>query len=153
MTYDEMQLLIKLLQGAFPRLTDGQVDTYSEMLVMEDRTVASQAILEGIQVWKHPPAWAEIKEAIRAVRVRTPARPQPEESFEAEEMPEWVKRWLYARFIASPPDMRPFKEQSGLQHGEPRDGWMPEEAYAEEAKAVTPAMVRQVFAARDGVLT
>jgi hypothetical protein len=150
LTYDDCQTLLGFLRSAFPRLTEDQIDFYSEMLITENAQDASTAILQGVSFWKHPPSWAEIKEAIRAVRARRP-KPEPEEEavyVSGLEMPEWIKRWLYARFVASPPDLRVFKEQQGVAPDvTPREGWMPEDAWVEEAKTVTAAQVRQLMKA------
>jgi len=149
MTYDDCQTLIGFLRSAFPRLTEEQIDFYSEMLVTQNAADASTAILEGVGFWKYPPSWAEIKENIKAVRARRPHVEHEEIVYPHDsEMPAWVKRWLYARFVASPPDLRVFREQAGIPEGkEPKQGWMPEDAYVEEAKTVTPSQVRQLMKA------
>jgi hypothetical protein len=60
-----------------------------------------------------------------------------------QELPLWVKRWFYARFRATPPDMRVFPEQASEISGEP----MPEDAYVKEAQEITHADVQGAFAA------
>ena len=63
-------------------------------------------------------------------------------------MPDWTRRWVYARFVADPPDLRPFREQfrSTFERGEtPELGWMPTDTYVEESAQITDAMVRGVI--------
>lgn len=155
MTYDEKETLLGFLKGAFPRLTEEQTETYGAMLMMEDVESASKAILTGVNDWKYPPAWAEIKERIRSLERRPGAQPrevpQPEpERIEDYRVPEWVREWVYARHVKSPPDTRPFRESypDDVRRGnEPTEGWMPTGLYREEAKAITDEKVRAVVTA------
>lgn len=156
MTHDEMVTLIGFLKGAFPRITPEQEETYSAMLMMEEAESASKAILQGVNEWKFPPSWAEVKERIRALERRpgaTPreAPPQEErESIEDYRIPEWGREWIYARYFKDPPDTRPFREsypRDVASGNEPSEGWMPTHLYREEAKAVTDEKVRAVISA------
>jgi len=144
MTHDEMETLIDFLKGAFPKLTEEQVETYSAMLMMEDAELATKAILAGVNDWKFPPAWAEIKERIRAGQPRQSTR-VVEEAIADASIPFWVRQWIYARFVVKPPDLRPFREQhlDVVERGdEPAMGWMPGNEYELQAKAISDAMVR-----------
>jgi hypothetical protein len=151
-----MTTLIGFLKGAFPRITQEQEETYSAMLMMEEAELASKAILQGVNEWKFPPSWAEIKERIRSLERRPGAKPQdppPQEvpeSVEDYRIPEWGREWIYARYFKDPPDLRPFRESypEDVRRGnEPTDGWMPTHLYREEAKAVTDEKVRAVISA------
>jgi hypothetical protein len=147
MTPDEAATLAGFLKGAFPNLTEEQLDVYESSLLFEDAQLASKAILDGIREWKFPPRYAEIVERIRMQRrgtMRT-APPMLEEALEDAVVPEWVKRWTYARFVVKPPDLRPFRESypDVVERGEePAMGWMPGAQYEVEARALTDDMVR-----------
>jgi hypothetical protein len=146
MTPDEAATLVGFLKGAFPNLTDEQIDVYESSLLFEDAQLASKAILDGIREWKYPPRYAEIVERIRMQRrgMRT-APPMLEEAMADAVVPEWVKRWTYARFVIKPPDLRPFRESypGVVERGEePAMGWMPGKQYEVEARAITDEMVR-----------
>lgn len=154
MTHDEMTTLIGFLQGAFPRLTPEQIETYSAMLMMEEAESASKAILTGVNDWKYPPSWADIKERIRSLERRPGAKPvdappqEVPESIDDYRIPEWGREWIYARYFLKPPDTRPFRESypRDVEAGnEPVEGWMPTHLYREEAKAVTDEKVRAVI--------
>jgi hypothetical protein len=154
MTYDEKETLMGFLRGAFPRLTTEQEETYGAMLMSEDVENASKAILTGVNDWKYPPSWAEIKERIRSLDRRPGAVPKEAPPQEVPEeiadyrIPEWGREWIYARYFRDPPDSRPFRESypADVEAGnEPAEGWMPTHLYREEAKAVTDAKVRAVI--------
>ena len=153
---DEAATLAGFLKGAFPSMTDEQVEVYESSLVYEDAALASKAILHGIREWKHPPRYAEIVESIRMFRraseADSPREDQGHRDYRpSEPLPFWVKRWVYARYLADPPDLRAFKEQHGFSQGvTPPEGWMPEDAYAEEAKQITDQQVRQAVVANMG---
>jgi hypothetical protein len=108
-----------------------------------------------VNEWKFPPTWADIKERIRSIERRpgakpTEAPPQPEPLAPEDLLiPEWVKRWVYARFVLKPADLRPFRESypEDVRRGnEPTAGWMPSGQYAEEAKLISDDMVRAKIA-------
>ena len=146
MTADEAETLAGFLKGAFPSLTDEQIDVYQSGLLYEDAQLASKAILDGIREWKYPPRYAEIVERIRMQKRATVASaPRVEEALADATVPTWVKRWIYARFAHKPPDLRPFREQHRdvEERGEePALGWMPGNEYEIEAAAITDAMAR-----------
>lgn len=146
MTPDEAATLAGFLKGAYPSLTDEQIDVYQSSLLFEDSALASKAILDGIREWKYPPRYAEIVERIRMLRrVPVASAPAVEEALVDAVVPDWVKRWTFARFVVKPPDLRPFREQhrETEQRGEePAMGWMPGDAYEVEARALTDEMVR-----------
>jgi len=144
MTTEEVEALVGFLKGAFPGLSEEQVGMYSEMLAWEDAELASKAILKGVNEWKFPPKWAEIKEYIRAGAPRQSTRVVEEAIIDAT-IPFWVRQWIYARFVVKPPDLRPFREQhmDVVERGdEPALGWMPSKEYELQAKAISDAMVR-----------
>jgi hypothetical protein len=147
MTGAEAQTLVGFLKGAFPSLTEDQIDVYESSLLFEDAQLASKAILDGIREWKFPPRYAEIVERIRMQRrAQTVASaPTVEDAIRDATVPLWVKRWMYARFVHQPPDLRPLREQHRdlVERGEePVLGWMPGNEYAVEAAAITDAMAR-----------
>lgn len=150
---DEARTLAGFLKGAFPAMTDEQVEVYESSLLFEDATFASKAILQGIREWKFPPRYAEIVERIlilkreAGIATRAPEYTEEQEAEFKKPIPQWVKRWVVARFICSPRDMRPFPDSyPGSQGQLPVDTdeteWMPETAYVEEAKRVTDRQVR-----------
>jgi hypothetical protein len=154
---DEAHTLVGFLKGAFPVITEQQMEVYESSLVYEDATLASKAILDGIREWKHPPRYAEIVERIRMER-RKAQIDAPRPTYEADDRPDeptelWVKRWVVARFIVEPPDLRVFREQKGIPKGvTPKEGWMPEDTYIEEANKLTASdMRRAVIASRAGI--
>lgn len=146
MTPDEAQTLAGFLKGAFPNLTDEQIDVYESSLLFEDAQLASKAILDGIREWKYPPRYAEIVERIRMNRrVPVASAPAVEEAIADATVPTWVKRWVYARFVHKPPDLRPFREQHRdveARGEEPAMGWMPWKEYETQAAQISDAMVR-----------
>lgn len=156
---EEARTLAGFLKGAFPSMTDEQVDVYESSLLFEDATFASKAILDGIREWKFPPRYAEIVERIRVLKrdagiatsVPDPT-PEEEEQFNRP-IPFWVKRWVVARFILEERDMRPFKESYPHSQGQLPVGeteWMPDGLYDEQAKKVTDRQVR--LAVRQAVM-
>ena len=153
---DEAATLAGFLKGAFPSMTPEQVEVYESSLLYEDAALASKAILHGIREWKHPPRYAEIVETIRMFRraneADSPREDQGWRSYRpSEPLPLWVKRWVYARYVCDPPDLRPLKEQHGFaQDVIPREGWMPDDAYVEEAKQITDLQVRRAVTASLG---
>lgn len=160
MTYEEVETLMGFLRGAFPMMKEEQAETYAAMLALEDDTEAvSKAILDGVNEWKFPPTWAEIKERVRVKRKgaipRDPAPPQAQPTVEDLMIPSWVKQWTYARFVRGEPDLRPFRESypEDVRRGnEPVGGWMPTDLYEEEAKLVTDEKVRAVIRAGTPIL-
>ena len=151
MTHDECDTLMGFLKGAFPRLTDDQIETYSSMLMSEEVESASKAILSGVNDWKFPPTWADIKERIRADRrpgAKPTVAPEVPEDIEDYRIPEWGREWIDARAYRDPPDRRPFREsypEDVAAGNEPAEGWMPTHLYREEAKAITDEKVRAVI--------
>jgi hypothetical protein len=153
MTPDEARTLSGFLKGAFPSITTEQEDVYTDALLFEDAALASKAILDGIRDWKFPPRYAEIVERIRALK-KEAAPPAPEPTLEEEEefkkpIAFWVRRWVAARFMVKPPDMRPFPEQYVDSQGQLPRGeqeWMPANEYDEAAKKITDQQVRAAVA-------
>jgi hypothetical protein len=137
-----MTTLMGFLEGAFPRLTEEQKEMYGAMLMMEDAEKASMAILTGVNDWKFPPSWAEIKERIRSLERRPGDSPREQQEIQEERFDRvllpWVKQWTYARTVAK--DMRPFREsypRDYMDGNEPAAGWMPTNLYAKEAELIT----------------
>lgn len=148
---EEAQTLVGFLKGAFPSMTPEQMEVYEAGLVYEDATLASKAILDGIKEWKFTPKYAEIVERIRMfARAAAFAAPREPET-QAVPPPFWVKRWIFARYIANPPDMRVFRDEGHPIGFTPPEGWMPEDAWAEEAEALTPEQVTKALRGSMGV--
>lgn len=142
-----MSTLVGFLKGAFPRLTEEQVELYSAMLMYESASLASKAILDGIKEWRFPPTWAEINERIAALkRAQAPVPANPiSVAVEDYQIPRWVRRWCYARYLLKPPDLRLFQESYPFEWAKgdtPVEGWMPPDQYAKEAQQVSDDMVR-----------
>lgn len=74
MAPDDVETLLGWLRAAFPDLALEQAETYSSLLRFEDVALASQAILDGVHVWRSPPTWTEIKGRIRSVAWRESVR-------------------------------------------------------------------------------
>lgn len=139
---EEAAALAGFLKAGFPSMTDEQVSMYESNLLYEDAHLASKAMLEGIREWQYPPRYAEIVERIRVLR-RSEQVDAPREEHFNRPVPLWVKRWIVARFLADPRDMRPFHEQHEFAgQAVPGEDWMPEDAYAEEARTLTAEQVR-----------
>lgn len=153
---EEAHTLAGFLKGAFPVMTDQQIEIYENNLLYEDATLASKAILDGIREWQHPPRYAEIVERIRMFRrvaaIDAPREPEPPRSH-GEPPPFWVRRWVVARYVAKPADMRVFHEQMPWlgQGVAPKEGWMPEDAWIEEAEALTPQQLRMAISSHLGM--
>ena len=154
---DEARTLAGFLKGAFPAMTDEQVEVYESSLLFEDATLASKAILDGIREWKFPPRYAEIVERIKILKreagiaTSVPTYTPEQEAEFSKPIPFWVKRWVVARFVVDPRDMRPFQESYPGNQGQlPVDcgetEWMPEGLYEEQAKRVTDQQVRAAMA-------
>ena len=157
MEASEAEQLAGFLKSAFPSLTEEQVDVYQSSLLYEDAALASKAILHGIREWKYPPRYAEIVELIRMEKRKAglsiPAQEKVEDALIDAVVPDWVKRFVYARFVIKPPDMRPFREsypEVVARGDEPVAGWMPGSAYEVEARAITDDMVRAKVAQVSG---
>jgi hypothetical protein len=150
---EEAATLVGFLKGAFPSMTPEQMDVYEASLLSEDATLASKAILAGIREWTYTPKYAEIIERMRLVaRIEgKPALPEPPDR--SVPPPFWVKRWIVARYVTRPPDKRIFREEEeGHPEGYvPAEGWMPDDAYVEEAKALTPEQVTRAMRSSLGV--
>jgi hypothetical protein len=152
MKAEEARTLVGFLKGAFPSMTDAQMEVYESSLCYEDAALASKAILDGIREWKFVPKYAEIVERIgffrRAAQAETGHQPQEE----GVPPPFWVKRWMYARYIANPPDLRLFREEDNRPDGAPlpEGGWMPEDAWVEEAAALTPEQITKAMSSGIG---
>lgn len=147
MKAEDAHTLVGFLKGAFPSMTEMQVEVYENNLLHEDAKLASQAILDGIKEWKFAPKYAEIVERIVKFR-RIAALEEPRRKQEQGVPPPlWVKRWMVARYIARPPDGRIFREEETFRPEgyEPEGGWMPEDAYVEEAEALTPEQVTKAM--------
>jgi hypothetical protein len=152
---EEAATLVGFLKGAFPSMTPEQMEVYENNLLYEDATLASKAILDGIREWKFTPRYAEIIERIRMFR-RVASIEAPVELEEPRVYggppPFWVRRWVVARYVAKPADMRVFHEQQGIAPDvTPKEGWMPEDAWIEEAEALTPQQLRLAISAHLGM--
>ena len=155
MKREEAEALVGFLKGAFPSMTPEQMEVYENNLLYEDASLASKAILDGIREWKFAPKYAEIVERIRMFR-RVAAMDAPVELEDPRPYggppPFWVRRWVVARYVAKPADMRVFPEQEGIPTDhEPKEGWMPEDAWIEEAEALTPQQLRLAISAHLGM--
>jgi hypothetical protein len=150
---EDAATLVGFLKSAFPSMTDDQMRLYEANLAYEDGRVASRAILDGIKEWKFCPKYAEIMERIRMfARAEASTVPRPARE-RAVPPPFWVKRWIVARYIADPPDLRVFREEEGEcpEGYVPEEGWMPEGAWVEEAELLTPEQITKATASALGV--
>jgi len=153
MKAEDAATLVGFLKSAFPSMTDEQMRLYEANLAYEDARVASKAILDGIKEWKFCPKYAEIMERIRMfARADALAAPRPPRG-QSVPPPFWVKRWIVARYVADPPDLRVFhEEEEGHPEGYvPAEGWMPENAWVEEAELLTPEQITKATASTLGV--
>jgi hypothetical protein len=149
---DEAATLAGFLKSAFPSMSAEQVELYESNLLYEDARIASKAILDGIKEWKFAPKYAEVMERIRMFgRADAMKAPRPPEEV-VTPPPLWVKRWIVARYIADPPDPRVFPEEELGCPPEytPPEGWMPDDAWIEEAEALTPQQVTKAMGASMG---
>lgn len=152
MKAEDAATLVGFLKGAFPSMTDAQMEVYESNLLYEDAALASKAILDGIKEWKFAPKYAEIVERIRMLHRAAQAaeRPVVKEEFVGPP-PFWVKRWIVARYIISPPDRRAFREEGFPEGVTPEEGWMPEDAYVEEAEALTREQMSKAMSSSFGI--
>lgn len=154
MTPEDAHTLVGFLKGAFPSMTEAQMEVYESNLIYEDARIASKAILDGIKEWKFAPKYAEIMERIRMLQRADAASRPPEVKEEfVGPPPPWVRRWIVARYMTNPPDRRVFREEEvGRPEGfTPEEGWMPEDAYAVEAEALTADQITKAMGASMGV--
>ena len=137
--------LMEFLDAAFPKLEVEQIALYSRLLESEtDVELVSRAILKLVTTWKHlsPPSYADIKEYIRIEKKLS----EPDKPYEhkgpistPKVMPNWVRRFVCARFLYArfgrEPDWRDFPEQH--PYGAPAGiELMPEDEWTEEAATV-----------------
>jgi hypothetical protein len=149
---EDARTLVGFLKGAFPAITAQQMEVYESGLVEEDATFASKAILDGIRHWRFAPTYAEIMERIKEERRKEAASFDVSVDPFSRPMPFWVKRWIVARFVARPPDMRPFREQFEMPRDEqPEEDWMPDDAWVAEAKSLSAEQIRQTYNTAFGV--
>lgn len=150
---EEATMLVGFLKSAFPSMTEDQMRLYESGLEYEDARIASKAILDGIKEWTYTPKYAEIVERMRMfARADAMAAPRPPQE-QAVPPPFWVKRWLVARYITDPPDHRIFREEDSRPEGtpDPPQGWMPEDAYVEEAANLTAEQMSKALGASLGI--
>jgi hypothetical protein len=143
MTTDEADTLITWISSAFPQVpvSDETRVTYRRALVQEDAEHASKAILKGLKAWRRFPSVAEIsdytkaeKDAARRARIDEATRNWP-----TDDIPLWVKRWCWARYVVHPPDLRPFLEQEDWCEHDEETEWMPDGLYEEQAAELADA--------------
>lgn len=123
-----------------------RMESYVQDLLPLDAALTTHALARARNTLKYRPSIAELKEfygierrkqeMAQSDRIRAELDEAP-----TGEIPPWVKRWLVARWLVVPPDMRPMKEQ--YPPGFPEDGteWLPDDLYVEEAAKVTDAQV------------
>jgi len=146
-TGEEARTLVGFLKSAFPGMTAEQAELYEANLLHEDARLASRAILDGIKEWKFVPKYAEIVERIKMFRRAATVKEPPPDPGKAVPPPFWVRRWLVARYVAQPPDLRRFREEEGFcpEGFVPEEGWMPEDAWVEEAEILTLTQIANVM--------
>jgi hypothetical protein len=155
MTRDDAVTIVAMIVHGWPGAPWEQerMESYVQDLMPLDAEITTHALARARNTLKYRPSIAELKEFIQLVRRERAAAkpPQPVDEVQfAKAIPAFVRRWVVARFLVSPPDMRPFPEQHPFSGGTlpvGADEWMPEEAYVEEAKRVTD---QQVWAAVKG---
>jgi hypothetical protein len=145
MKRDDVDQLMAFLHAAFPRLQVEQIQLYSRLLEQESNTdAASRAILRGVKTWKFAPSYADLHEMIKAEkRLDEPDEQRPAPVKFDRTMPNWVRRYVCARFLFSrfgrDQDMRPFPEMRvGFETGEelmPDGEWEAEAATIDLATA------------------
>lgn len=112
----------------------------------DDAAMVTDVVMQLARREVYRPSLALIREAVHK-RQQDQAPGHRELPWGRQEIPLWVKRWFYARFRHSPPDLRPFKEQYALGTEPPQGGWMPDSLYVEEAQRVGHDEVKGAFAA------
>lgn len=149
MTRDDAVTIVAMVAHGWPGAAweADRMEIYVEALLPLDATLMSRALARAHNTLKYRPSIAEMKE-FYAIEKRKDEMKRSEElraqldaAPDSGPIPQWVKRWLVARWLSSPPDTRPMKEQYpyGLPEGETE--WMPDDLYVEQAAMVTDAQV------------
>lgn len=135
----EAEQLVALIHAGFPNMTAEQRALYQRKLEPEDADLATKAILRGMNVWKYPPSWADLRELILAEKRGVP---EAKETYRVSVMPMFVRRFVCARFLYTrfdrEKDLRPFLEQFPMGPP-PGIDLMPEDEWVEEAATVNIA--------------
>ncbi len=153
MTHDDAVTIVAMITHGWPGPVweKERLEAYVEGILPWDAELTAKALARARNSLKYRPSIAELREFVQMERreqeaaTAKPFVPEPQGG-----IPMFVKRWVVARFLTSPPDMRPFREQHPHAHGHLPVGaseWMPENLYAERAATVTDA---QVWAAVKG---
>lgn len=156
MTRDQSDEVIMLVSAATSGKADqSTLDYFSAALAPLDYEVALSAATIGKDFWRFFPSWAEFKEMYRLQERQLRPKPSPSESLppipKNSKIPEWVRRWVAARFLYSrfgkAKDLRPFPEQGDWV--DPKAEKMPPDAWVDEAKHVADADVWATVKADD----
>ncbi len=148
MTRDDAVTIVAMIVHGWPGAAweAERMEIYVQDLLPLDAALATHALARARNTLKYRPSIAELKEFYAIERRKADMketeriREQLDAAPDSLGIPPWVKRWLVARWLVSPPDLRPMKEQfSRLPEGS--DSWMPDDLYVEEAAKVTDAQV------------
>jgi hypothetical protein len=112
----------------------------------DDAAMVTDVVISLAKKEVYRPSLALIREAVHK-READKAPGLRELPWVRQELPPWVKRWFYARFRASPPDMRSFREQYPDVTDPPKGEWMPPDAYEQEAQEIKFSDVQSAFSA------
>ena len=152
MTRDDAVTIVAMIVHGWPGAAweTERMESYVNDLLPLDAALTTHALARARNTLKYRPSIAELKE-FYAIERRKQAMQETERiKAQLDEVPnklpiqDWVKRWLVARFLVAPPDMRPLPEQHPYSEGRLPTGeteWMPPDLYAEEAARVSDAQV------------
>ncbi len=156
MTRDDAVTIVAMMVHGFPgpAWEEERMAIYVEDLLPLDAALTTHALARARNSQKYAPSISELKEFYAIERRKEEAeqrdriRAQLDETpGHQDEIPTWVKRWLVARFLVAPPDLRMLKEQH-LFGPEPEGvEWLPDDLYVEEAAKITDAQVWRTMSA------
>jgi len=151
MKREEAEQLVAFMRAApgwGPQINDDQADFYTNALETIDATIASKSILDGISEWKFAPSLAQIYERVKIEKEQYKYRHAVDHRInlpEREAIPQWVQRWMCARYLhdrfGRERDDRVFPEQRPHMIGEA----MPDDEWAKEAGSVDPEAFALLF--------
>lgn len=124
-----------------------RMESYVQDLMPLDAALTTHALARARSTLKYRPSIAELREFYAIERRKQDMaqsdrlREQLDQIPDSGPIPPWVKRWLVARWLVAPPDLRPMKEQFPLGLPEGETEWLPDDLYVEEAARVTDAQV------------
>jgi hypothetical protein len=142
--YDEALTVVELLCNAFPgdrAWGADEIRMYARGIETLDCEHATKAVIVAQSTLERRPPVASFINLYRSTRADSLARERgilPEKTVGARSIPNWVGRWVCARYFYArfgrEQDLRRFEEQG--EWADPKLDLMPPQEWAEEAKSI-----------------